>query len=96
MKSLEEQVRELAHDEEVSGQCPRCGCDQWWSRSTPATHTGPLCVTGCGYRLRLSTAIISPELHHGAPPVILCSRCGEALALGDGAYRCEPCGRTVP
>lgn len=83
MKSLEDEVNVLGPDELIYDRCPGCGEHQeWW----PGSANGRRCEKRCGYSVALTAQ---------APSIIMCSHCGEALALRDGAYCCEPCGREV-
>jgi hypothetical protein len=89
VKTLEEQVRGRWHTDRWQAPCPACGLEQgWWD-----TSTGRTCLdSDCSYRLGNPVP---------APPIILCSHCGQPLKRLGGdrrraiGFRCEPCGRTV-
>lgn len=85
MKSLEEQVRGRWHTDRWQASCPSCRLEQgWWD-----TSTGRICrASDCGYRL-------GTPVPAQAPPIIICSHCGDPLKPGEAGYSCDPCGREV-
>ncbi len=70
----------------VLAACPRCNrVQQWWCVGAGVFCGGEDCGYVIGHNLDL------PD----APPVILCSGCGEPLQQGDGGFSCGPCARTI-